>query len=249
MRLLRAGLSLVLAAAIWLSSLHLWFARAPDAVAAPLAAHQLALWTTATARTHELATLRRANPEWDLMARMFAVLAFANLALREPTQRATYLATIDRIVDATLEDVERAGMHQFLLPYAHRAPFRDAAGRSLFVDGELAVMLAARQLVEPSAARRETTRTWIERVVGQLERGPVLLGESYPDEVWIFCNTVALAAVRMHDTSLGTPEAHAGLMQRWVASARAHVVDRATGLLAAKTTLDGVVQEGPEGST
>jgi hypothetical protein len=183
------------------------------------------------------------------MARTFMVLAFANHALADPERRAMYLAMIDRIVDTTIADDDRAGPHVFLLPYSHRAPFRDTAGRSLFVDGEIALMLAARQLVERAPEREVMTRMWIERVIGQLERAPKLFGESYPDEVWVFCNTVALGAIRLHDASVGTPEAHADLMKRWVASARETSIDRATGLLVSKTTLDGDVGDGPEGST
>ena len=239
--------SLGLATMIWLASVHLWFARSPRAIAEPMVAHQVALWSQESARPTE--SLRRSNPEWDLMARTFTVLAFANRALAEPERKATYLATIDRIVDRTIADDARAGPHVFLLPYGRRAPFRDAAGRSLFVDGEIALMLSARQLVEPAPEREVLTRTWVERVVRQLEGAPLLFGESYPDEVWVFCNTVALGAIRLHDASVGTPEAHADLMRRWVASAREHMIDRETGLLVSKTTLDGTVGDGPEGST
>jgi len=77
----------------------------------------------------------------------------------------------------------------------------------------------------------------------------VLLAESYPDEVWLFCNTIALAAVRIHNTNEGAPDRHAALFARWVASARETVVDRETGLLVAKAGYDGSVREGPEGST
>lgn len=77
----------------------------------------------------------------------------------------------------------------------------------------------------------------------------MLLGESYPDEVWIFCNIVALAAVRLHDVSEGTPDRHASLFRRWVAMAKQHIVDRRSGLLVAKTTHRGAALDGPEGST
>ncbi|MEJ7597725.1 MAG: hypothetical protein WKG01_07445 [Kofleriaceae bacterium] len=176
------------------------------------------------------------------MARMFAVLAFANLALREPAERTRYLAAIDRIIDRTIADVERAGMHYFLLPYGRQQPFVD--GPSVFVDGELALMVAARQLVE----RDGRANVWADRVVRQIERGPALLAESYPDEVWMFCNAVALAAVRIDDVVDGAPERHAALFARWVANAR-QLVDQETGLLPAKTGYRGDVREGPEGSS
>lgn len=231
---MRFFVCLLVATTLTVSSLHCWFAPRDR----PLAAHQLALWEGEP----DLAALRRTNPEWDLMARMFAVLAFANLALRDDADRRRYLAAIDHIIERTIADVERHGVHYFLLPYSRRQPFVD--GPSVFVDGEIALMVAARQLVE----RDGRTNVWADRVAAQIERGPALLAESYPDEVWLFCNTVALAAIRLNDVVLGERDRHAALFARWVASAK-QLVDPNTGLLPAKTSYHGDVREGPEGST
>lgn len=232
MHLLRRLLCAALATAIWVGSLHVAFERAPAAVAAPLAERQL----EAFERDESLAELRRSNPEWDLMARTFAVLAFANLALREPREAARYQAAIDRIIATTRADVAAHGPRYFLLPYGHHAT------HSLFVDGELALMMAARG-AHPELAVR------IERIVAELERAPALLGESYPDEAWLFCNVVALAAIRLADRAAGEPDRHAALIARWVANARANLVDPTTGLLVSKTDRAGRALEGPEGST
>ncbi|HVK82676.1 MAG TPA: hypothetical protein VM513_01145 [Kofleriaceae bacterium] len=251
MQILRGLGCVTLATILWIGSLRVWFSPSMEALAEPLARRQLALWQPDAERelAASLDQLRRTNPEWDLMARMFAALAFANLALRDPGQRATYLATMDRIIDRTLADVARDGTHGFLLAYSRDRPFVDSAGTSIFIEGELALMLAARQLVERDPARVELARTWVQRATEHLERGPVLLAESYPDEVWLFCNTVALAAIRLHDVGEGAPDRHARLFARWVATAKATIADPRTGLLAAKTTLAGHVLEGPEGST
>ena len=249
MRVLRVLGCTAVAACVWVASLHRWFTRDPDELVRPLAARQLALWSGDRDLEPNLDRLRRTNPEWDLMARTFAVLAFSNLALHDLELRSQYLAAIDRIIDRTARDLERGGMETFLLPYSRTRPFIDPAGRSLFSDGELALMIAARQLVERDPDRLEQARASIDRIVAQLERGPKLLGESYPDEVWIFCNAVALAAIRLYDASEGDRDRHAILFARWVASARATVVERGTGLLVAKTTIAGVALEGPEGST
>lgn len=250
MRTLRSIGAFVLATALWLSLLHLFFGRSPERTARPIAARLLQQWQgPAPLASKEVATLRRSNPEWDLMARTFTALAFANLAAASPRERWPYLTAIDRMVDATIEEVDAEGAHRFLLPYAHAAPFVDASGRSVFVDGEIALMLAARELVAPDAERGALAETWVTRAREEVERGPELLAESYPDEVWVFCNTVALAAVRLHDVARGEPDAHADLFARWVEHARARLVDPATGLLPAKTGLDGSVREGPEGST
>lgn len=179
------------------------------------------------------------------MARTFSVLAFANLALRGDADE--YLEVIDTIIDDTLRLEREHGPRYFLLGYADRAPFRDPGGRSMFVDGEVAMMLAARATVKADPAREALLRERLELIAAQIERSPALLAESYPDEVWLFCNTVALAALRLGDHALGTD--HSDLIARWLASAKANLIDQKTGLLVSETTYDGTVQDGPEGST
>ncbi|WP_223637753.1 hypothetical protein [Corallococcus sp. EGB] len=236
---------LVLAVAVWLPALH-WLFRPWDRgeLAAALASRQRVFSLQESSAERDV--LHRTNPEWDLMVRTFSVLSFANLALSEPARKAEHLAVVDVLIDRTLRD-ERRAHEAFFLPYVHAAPFKDPAGRSLFVDGELALMLAARQMVEPRVDSAPLLRERVDLIVGQLERAPVLAAESYPDEGWTFCNTVALAAVRLSDRVDGRD--HGALLRRWVASAREHLSDRRTGLLVSSFTYDGVTKDGPEGST
>ena len=231
-------LCLAIALLLWLPTLHLFFAPAPDRVAAALLRRQAA---------HPSDRLRATNPEWALMRRMFEVLALANLALAHPEQRRLLVAGIDAILERTLADEAANGQLYFLLPYARGQRFRDPRGRSLFVDGELALMLAARQTVEPSARWSAEAELRARRIAAQLERAPLTFGESYPDEGWTFCNVVALVALRLHDRRSG--QDHRPLVQRWIASARAHLVDERTGLLASSFSYDGRIKDGPEGST
>jgi hypothetical protein len=158
-----------------------------------------------------------------------------------------YVSSVTAIVDDTNVAVSEHGIHHFLLPYSKRGPFRDPRGRSLFVDGELAMMLAVREIIDPSARGRAELGRYVELIERQIHDGPILCGESYPDECWTFCNTTALAALRVADVTLGTD--HRGLAARWVAAAKAHLIDPKTGLLASSYTYDGVILDGPEGSS
>jgi hypothetical protein len=244
-------LALALAAVLWLPTVHLFFARSPEAVAASLERRQADLWSgrrgEARMSGKQPSPLRTSNPEWELMHRMFDVLAFANVALARPSERASMLRLIDDILASTLSDERTHGQLYFLLPYARRARFQDSAGRSLFVDGELALMLAARQLVDATDEWAAVADKRVARVVAQLERAPLQLAESYPDEGWMFCNVVALVAVRLHDGLSG--QDHRDLERRVLASARAHLVDPTTGLLVSSFSYRGQVKDGPEGST
>ncbi|RYZ43072.1 MAG: hypothetical protein EOO71_04900 [Myxococcaceae bacterium] len=242
---MRRGLLLVLAVAVWLPLLHGVFLPGDlSELAGALALRQRVFSLQEVSAERDV--LHRTNPEWDLMVRTFSVLSFANLALSKPARKAEHLAVVDAWIARTLRD-ERRAHEAFFLPYVNGGPFRDPAGRSLFVNGELALMLAARQMVEPRADYAPLLRERVDLITGQLERAPALSGESYPDEGWTFCNTVALAALRLSDVVDGRD--HGPLLRRWVVSAREHLMDAKQGLLVSSFTYDGVTKDGPEGST
>jgi hypothetical protein len=207
----------------------------------------VATWDPATAPTRELAWSQRQNPEWDLMRRTFGVLGLADVALADPRRAAEARAVIDEIVRDTLARDQARGQYQWLLPYARTGSFRDLEARSVFVDGEIALMLAVQQYVEPTDARADVLAARIDALIAALERGPIGSAESYPDECWTFCNTVALAAIRISDVALARD--HAELLHGWADTARARLVDPATGLLVSSYTWEGTTLDGPEGSS
>ncbi len=255
-RVLLGGLALLLATALWLPCLHLLFRPALGACrsehgvaprARALAARHLRLWSDPELRRRELARMRRSNAEWDFMGRTFLVLALANLALREPAERPRHLAVIDQIIEETLRLERDEGPLFFLMPYAREGRFRDQPGRSLFLDGEIALMLGARRLVEERAAYQPLLAERVREIAARMGRGPVRCAESYPDECWTFCNAAALAALRLADALDGSD--HSALLRDWVASARRSLLDARTGLLISSFRYDGARKDGPEGSS
>jgi hypothetical protein len=249
---------LALAIALWLPCLRFVYRSPPEALRtragglSPLARslldRQIALWSASGPPQRELARMRASNPEWDLMSRTFLALALANAALREPARRDALVAVIDRVIDDTLARERAQGQRHFLLRYASASRFVDPSQRSVFVDGELALMIAARRTLRDDSPRlREELAVRTQQIKSQMERGPIGSAESYPDECWTFCNTVALAALRASDVLDHTE--HRALTQRWLANARRTLVDPATGMLVSSYTLDGRVRQGPEGSS
>ena len=212
-----------------------------------LTAQQVYLWTHTEARQKELAKMRSINPEWDLMARSFAVWALANQSLRHREQKAAHLALMDRIIDETMQIEQERGGYYFLMPYARGRPFVAQPPRSLFLDGEIALMLAARRLVEEKEPYRRPLRERVQEIVRRMESGPVMCAESYPDECWMYCNTVALAAIRLSDRLDGSD--HSAFFKKWLDTAKEKLVDRRTGLLVSSFALDGRVRQGPRGSS
>jgi hypothetical protein len=256
-RALRTALCLLLATALWLPRLQLFFApsRAEHRPSGPLGpqaqallAHQLSLWEDEGPRGEEHRRMRRTNAEWDFMGRTFLVLALANAALRDPSSLPHTLATIDRIVDDTLETERREGMYFFMMPYARAKPFVLDPPRSAFVDGEIALMLASRVLLARDARYERELRQRTDELRARMEQSPVLSAESYPDECWTFCNTLALAAMRLEDAVSGERRG-ADLAKRWIAVAKEKLVDPQTGLLVSSYTQRGRALDGPEGSS
>ena len=232
-----------LALLVWLPLAHLFFSRDARALGRALTAEQVAVVQSGRARALR-AQMQEVNPEWDFMGRTFAALAFANRALDHDS---TALAALDTLIGETLAEEREHGARRFLLPYVDDSPFLDPSGRSLFVDGEIALMLAARQAVQRDPRYDLPLAERMQHVAAQLRAGPVLSGESYPDECWTFCNTTALVALRVYDAVYG--QDHSALLHAWVDMAKQRLIDPATGLLVSSHRYDGTHLDGPEGST
>jgi hypothetical protein len=255
-RLLRGFAALAAAAAIWIPSLHFFFTRPVGEFrragglspkAEQLAARHLQLWTEPELKERELGRMRVSNAEWDFMGRTFLVWSLAEMGLRNPAAKQDYLKVMDQIIDETLRLERERGMYFFLMPYAKAGPYVVQPARSLFLDSEIAMMLASRRLLEEKLEYRPLLKERVDLMVAQMQRGPVLAAESYPDECWMFDNTAALAAMRMEDFLDGTD--HSVFIHQWVVMAKRKLTDPTTGMLVSSFTVDGESLEGPEGSS
>ena len=239
---LRNAACLTLATAVWLPLLH-HFHRVDAAAREHIA---VSLEKRALEPNGDVEVMRNVNPEWDWMSRTFTVLGLANRALEHEDERAVALGAMDRIIEEALEDGR--DQERFLLPYARNKPFVDPAARSVFIDGELLMMIAARDLVEQRPDFMSEASELASSIEGAMRRSPTLSAESYPDECWTFCNTTALAALAMLDAARGD-HAHAKLASDWVLQAKSKLVEPRTGMLVSSFTCDGRVLDGPEGSS
>ena len=252
-----AGLAaLTLAGVLWLPCLHWLFARPVSTfyvkagvspAARALAARHLELWSDPQRRQQELDRMRVSNAEWDFMGRSYLVWSLANLGLRDPAMKPACLETMDRIIAETLQLEKEKGMTFFLMPYAKDRPYVVHPARSLFLDGEIALMLASRRVLEEKPEYQPLLTDRVNLIVQGWRRSPHLALESYPDECWTFDHVVALAALRTTDYLDGTD--HSALIRDWVAMARKRLVDPKSGLLVSSYSVDGTPQIGPEGSS
>lgn len=255
-RLLAGLVALVIAAVVWLPCLHFVFLRpvndfrqeagiSPKARA--LAAEQLKLWTDPALQKVEVEKMRNSNPEWDFMGRSFLVWSLANMSLRDPASKALNLPAMDRIIDETLRIEKEKGICFFLMSYGKPEQYVVQPARSLFVDGEIALMLAARRMVEEKPEYKRLLTERVDLMADALRKSPHLILESYPDECWTFDHCVALDAMKLADQLDGTD--HSALIRDWVAMARVKLVDPRSGLLIASFTTTGAPLSGPQGST
>jgi hypothetical protein len=257
MKKILAGLAaLVIATIIWLPCLHLLFARPPSTFrqkeglspkAHQLAARHLQLWTNPALRQQELGKMRASNAEWDFMGRSFLVWSLANMALRDPASKPLYLQTIDQFIDETLRLEKQEGMYFFLMAYAKERHYLVQPGHSLFLDGEIALMLAARRVVEEKPEYKSLLTERVNAIAERFQKSPRMLLESYPDECWMFDHCVALDAIKMADHLDGSD--HSALIRDWLAMAKHKLVDSRSGLLISSFNTDGTVLDGPEGSS
>lgn len=255
-RLLLALVAVAIGAALWVPCLHLLFridvadyyrpSGVPPKVR-EIARHHMDLWTIPELREREISRMRGSNAEWDFMGRTFLVLSLANLGLREPASKTVYLEVIDRIIDETLRLEKEKGIYFFLMPYAKSQPFIASPVRSIFIDGEIALMMGARCMVEPREEYRPLLRERVRQMETQMRQSPVLSAESYPNECWTFCNSVALASMRIFDVLEG--DDHDAFLAEWLAVARRRLIHEPSGLLVSSYMLDGTIGDGPEGST
>jgi hypothetical protein len=191
--------------------------------------------------------MRRSNAEWDFMGRTFLVWSLGEMGLREPARAREFLPIIDQIIDETLRLERERGMNIFLMNYAKAPLYVEQPPRSLFVDGEIALMLAVRRLLEEKDEYRPLLEERIDVMIERMRRSKALAAESYPNECWMFDHMISLVAIRLSDYLDGHD--HEGLVREWIGSAKKNLVDSQTGLLVSNFTTDGVRVEGPEGSS
>ncbi len=198
--------AILLAAAIWLPLVH-WFYDQPadnyhsadkvPPLAMSIAARHISLWTDPELRRLELEKMRSRNAEWDFMARCFFVWSLGNVGLRDPAMKTTVLPVMDAIIDETIRLEKEHGIHFFLMPYGRYSEFKMQPPRSIFIDGEIGLMLGLRRLLEDRDDYRILHRERIEIMLDRMQKGPILCAESYPDEFWLLSRLVTILTAQI----------------------------------------------------
>lgn len=198
-------------------------------------------------RGNTVAALHAANPEFDLMWRTFTVLAACDRAIAYPEEADRWLALADAMIRDTHAVATTRGQRHFLLGYADRQDWRQPDAGSLFVDGEIALMVNARRLVKDAPWLADLGQVWTAKVERDFALAGERLPESYPNEAWAFCITNALLALHMSDVVDGTD--HSAFIHTTTTHMATDLTDPATGLLGSDWEVDGTPLDGTEGSS
>ncbi|MBI3735267.1 hypothetical protein HY256_02000, partial [Candidatus Sumerlaeota bacterium] len=150
-------------------------------------------------------------------------------------------------IGETLRIEREKGMFFFLMDYAKSGAYVDRPARSLFIDGEIALMLGARRMAEEKPEYIPLLAERCEIIQASLTRHPNMLAESYPNECWIFDHLMALDALKLRDVLDGSD--HSALIKQWIDLAKREKLHPATGLIHSALTLEGEILDGPEGTT
>ena len=193
-----------------------------------------------------LGSLTQQNPEWGLFTLSFTAYALTNLAQHEPAVR----AEAAHYVELAIEQALAAPIRQPFAadwPPAHKVARLDTLPRSVLYLGHLNLMLGChRQLVPRSPYHHLLHDSLSAALYRRYQQEPGGNLASYPQLRWVPDNIVALASLALHSQLTGSGYAAAG--RRWVAAAKAHLLDPATGLLASQVDALGRPTEAPRGS-
>lgn len=254
-RLLFGIISIAVAFAVWLPSVHLLFQEdmsqyfsenSISPKAKLMINRQFYLWDDPAGKK-EIERIRVSNPEWDFMWRTFTVWSLANVALKDPSYREKTLLMMDKMIGDTIMHIEKDSMQYFLMEYAKNAPFNIKPARSLFIDGEVSMMLSSRRLVEDNKKYKELQKKYIEDIIARMKMNKMLCSESYPDEYWVFDHSIALASIKIADYIDKTD--HSAFIKQWLDMANEKLIDKKTGMLVSGFDSEGFALHGPEGST
>ena len=194
--------------------------------------------STPEAETPELLAL--GNAEWSLFSLSYSVYAFTNM---------TQLDSSFRLEAAHYTQLAIQKMLTGSIAQAFRNPSAAIAAdsvTSVLYLGHLNLMLGCHRLLDPAspyAALHDSLSASLHR---RLAAAPNYCLESYPGGVWVPDNTVALASLQLHCDLTGSP--YRSFCQQWVAYARQHLTDSATGLLLSKPATRNQAAEESRGS-
>ena len=183
--------------------------------------------------------------EWLFGTYLMAGFGYGQTAIQHPALRDRHVQLMDRCIDRILSENVRAFDREMWgndpidtldEPDAHAAYL-----------GYLNLLLGLHRMLAPDSAHTELHDRISTALKRRVRRSPILLIESYPDEVYPVDNCAVIASIAMHNRSIGADRG--ALVAEWVKEFRKRYVDPDSGIvIQAVSSWDGSAIDEPRGS-
>jgi hypothetical protein len=185
------------------------------------------------------------NGEWLFGTYLMAGIGFGQMALEHPELRERHSELMSRCIEKLLSKEVRA----FDAEMWGEDPIDGIDGDKAHAAylGYLNLLLGMHRLVSGDTTYAELNDRITASLIRHLKESPILLIESYPDEVYPVDNCFVIGSIGLHERVTGAD--HSELVRNWVSNTRKMYVDPKTGLLIqAVSGFDGSAHDAPRGS-
>lgn len=178
------------------------------------------------------------NPEFMLFSLSFSTFALTNISFLDTSFRTQAIEIMDFAIQKALTDT----IYRTYFP--ENTPFSPAMDTNISVlyYGHLNLMLGCYRLLAKNDKYNELNDKLSAHLYQQFKKTPYLCLASYPQQIWVPDNTVALASLHLHSKNSGSN--YKEVCAQWVTYAKAHLLEKQTNLL--YSTVDFESGEGLE---
>ncbi|MEZ4910047.1 MAG: hypothetical protein R2774_04200 [Saprospiraceae bacterium] len=191
----------------------------------------------------DLSKLHVQNPEWTLFSLAYTVYAVTNMSMMDTTFRNQAI----NITDQAIQKIKSERV--FSTYFGDKNPLSpeiDSIGSVLYF-GHLNLVLSCYRLLTQDDrynALHDSLSLFLYR---RFTQSKFLNLESYPQNIWIPDNIVALASLHLHSKITGSE--YGTVTNDWVLYAKSNLLDKESGLLVSKiNSYTGKMEEGTRGS-
>ena len=186
------------------------------------------------------------NGEWLFGTYMMAAMGAGQMAIEQPDQREQCLAVMEKALDKLFAEQTRAfdrsqwgadAIETLDDPAQHHAAYLGYANMAL----------SLHRLLEPESRYADLNDRITAALVARLDSSPLLLLETYPNEMYPVDNCAVIGSIGLYDRATGAD--HSDLLMRCEKTLRSDYIDDESGLMIQGVDSEtGVAIDQPRGS-
>jgi hypothetical protein len=172
----------------------------------------------------DISTIETENSEWSLFSLSFSSFALTNITIRDSTFKNKSILLIDSAIQKAL--IETIYSTYFYNQHPIH-PSIDTTASVLYF-GHLNMMLGCYRLLSQDSKYDELNDKISQSLNKRFYQSKFMCLESYPSQIWVADNTVALASLKLHSKNTGKKYS---IFKDWIGYAKKYFLDKETGLL------------------